>query len=716
MVALFWETALLLLAAYFIGAFLGCMIRRLLFPGTLAPRAQGATAAAGAAATTAAAQPAHVDGAGDNRFSRALTGEDQASAAGAATQAQADAAQGQAGAAQVEPVSTQLTDATTGLSRTSDRPQPSDGMSTGAIATGVAAGVAAAAAGAALSRGQAHAQTSQPNIPTRPEETVPPQSAPGSVAGRNEAMWTAAAMPPGDDLENISGIDGALAEKLKAAGVNRFEDIAGWTAADVAKISATLGLRDEISRQNWIEQAAVLAKGNKTAFAKERAAIGIQPVASPSDDAGVSRNIHRELGAGIDIQGATPKPQETVVLPAAAGTNDGAAVAARIETVPPATVPPTSAPSTGAPTATAAALAAGAAAAAVVASTSGPAAAASGPAAIGERDDLTAIAGITPEIEKVLNGHGISRISQIAGWSADDVRRFDGLLGSERIAREDWVGQAQRKTGTTLTTASFGAAAAAGAAVSALQGMRSVRSSALVGDRGANRPSSKDDLKRIRGIGVLLERRLNSIGIESYEQIAGWDDTEISRVSAALALGDQIQSENWVAQARLLSGGDVGGGTTARASTSSGEINRSVPPIQGGPSEALDRSVPPASPAPAASAAAAAAVTAAAAASELSGARTTPVASPLVSRPGAADRDDLKRIRGVGILIERKLNELGVTSYNQIANWTANDIERVNAVLDFDGRIERENWIEQARILASGGQTEFSRRMDRGDA
>jgi len=84
-----------------------------------------------------------------------------------------------------------------------------------------------------------------------------------------------------------------------------------------------------------------------------------------------------------------------------------------------------------------------------------------------------------------------------------------------------------------------------------------------------------------------------------------------------------------------------------------------------------------------------------------------------VARPG--DPHDLKRIRGIGVLIEKKLNSMGVTRYEQIAEWTVADIERVSHVLDFKGRIERENWVEQARILASGGQTEFSRRADRGE-
>ena len=76
------------------------------------------------------------------------------------------------------------------------------------------------------------------------------------------------------------------------------------------------------------------------------------------------------------------------------------------------------------------------------------------------------------------------------------------------------------------------------------------------------------------------------------------------------------------------------------------------------------------------------------------------------------ESDDLKRIRGIGVLIEKKLNQLGIVHYEQVANWTGADIERISSLLDFKGRIERENWIEQARILATGGQTEFSRRTD----
>lgn len=77
--------------------------------------------------------------------------------------------------------------------------------------------------------------------------------------------------------------------------------------------------------------------------------------------------------------------------------------------------------------------------------------------------------------------------------------------------------------------------------------------------------------------------------------------------------------------------------------------------------------------------------------------------------------DNLKRIGGIGVIIERRLNALGIYRYDQIAAWTDADVERVDTELDFPGRIEREEWREQAQILAEGGTTDFASRFDRGD-
>jgi predicted flap endonuclease-1-like 5' DNA nuclease len=80
-------------------------------------------------------------------------------------------------------------------------------------------------------------------------------------------------------------------------------------------------------------------------------------------------------------------------------------------------------------------------------------------------------------------------------------------------------------------------------------------------------------------------------------------------------------------------------------------------------------------------------------------------------KTAAKQKDDLKKISGVGPAIEKKLHKMGVTRYRQIANWKAADINKADDALNFKGRIKRENWVRQAKTLASGGETEFSKRQ-----
>ena len=75
--------------------------------------------------------------------------------------------------------------------------------------------------------------------------------------------------------------------------------------------------------------------------------------------------------------------------------------------------------------------------------------------------------------------------------------------------------------------------------------------------------------------------------------------------------------------------------------------------------------------------------------------------------------DDLKKISGVGPKLEKTLNELGIYHFDQVAAWSAEQIAWVDNRLKFKGRIERDGWIEQAKILAAGGETEFSKRQDK---
>ena len=98
-------------------------------------------------------------------------------------------------------------------------------------------------------------------------------------------------------------------------------------------------------------------------------------------------------------------------------------------------------------------------------------------------------------------------------------------------------------------------------------------------------------------------------------------------------------------------------------------------------------------------------------------------AAPVVSESwkpqGFAERpdavDDLKRIKGVGAVIEKTLHELGVYQFNQVASWDSNNTLWIENFLAFPGRIEREDWVNQAKTLAEGGATAFSQRVDKGD-
>ncbi len=75
---------------------------------------------------------------------------------------------------------------------------------------------------------------------------------------------------------------------------------------------------------------------------------------------------------------------------------------------------------------------------------------------------------------------------------------------------------------------------------------------------------------------------------------------------------------------------------------------------------------------------------------------------------GAAD--DLLKIKGIGPKLNGVLNGLGIHRFDQIANWTAGDVDKVDDHLaDFKGRIGQEEWIPQAKLLAAGNHSEWER-------
>lgn len=94
-------------------------------------------------------------------------------------------------------------------------------------------------------------------------------------------------------------------------------------------------------------------------------------------------------------------------------------------------------------------------------------------------------------------------------------------------------------------------------------------------------------------------------------------------------------------------------------------------------------------------------------------ASATLAAEPAVPPPAAEDRppsldgapperDNLRRIKGIGQGFEKRLNQLGIYRYGQIAAWTAKQQGWVSAELGFPGRVERDEWPAQAGRLAKG--------------
>ena len=368
-----------------------------------------------------------------------------------------------------------------------------------------------------------------------------------------------------DDLERIHLIDAALVSRLNALGVHRFAEIAQWTASDVARISHELGFKGRVQKENWIEQAQILTKGSETYYAR-RVARGETAGARAIEDDGVPRTgiAVRQMPTTIayehpDVSGRSAFADETAVAQTAEQVRleqaDKSDLAVRDAVAPARPLPVGMA-----------------------------------------RDNLQRIRGINAEVEEFVSLQGVTRYAQIASWSKLDVERFDGLLGQDgRIARENWIEQAQilAKGGDTTYSREFdrhdagvgedqhtmhpledatevddtGLDKAKPARTTDISGLRSVRSQALrapdkalpgTGDVGTSRPRRMGvagDLKRIRGVGLLIERRLQSLGVNSYEDIANWTAADIDRISRTLDFKGRIERENWVEQARILATG-----------------------------------------------------------------------------------------------------------------------------------------------------------------
>ncbi|WP_257165308.1 cell envelope biogenesis protein TolA [Bradyrhizobium sp. SRS-191] len=205
-----------------------------------------------------------------------------------------------------------------------------------------------------------------------------------------------------------------------------------------------------------------------------------------------------------------------------------------------------------------------------------------------------------------------------------------------------------------------------------------------------------DDLKLIKGIGPKNEAILNDIGVHHFSQIAEWAPPHAEWVGHHMAFPGRIEREHWIAQAKLLAAGlDTAHSTAVKSGAITIDDQADAPLSEDEASYLLAHLpalMPPVE-------------------NEEAHAGTRPLG---LAAPRGGQADDLKLIKGIGKQNEARLHGLGIWHFDQVAAWTAEHAKWVGSYLAFAGRIEREQWISQAKELASGGTTEFSRRAEAG--
>ncbi len=180
------------------------------------------------------------------------------------------------------------------------------------------------------------------------------------------------------------------------------------------------------------------------------------------------------------------------------------------------------------------------------------------------------------------------------------------------------------------------------------------------------RDGEVDNLELIKGIGGKLHGVLNELGVYHFDQIAFWSGKEVNWVNEYLAFSGRIQREEWIPQAKDLMDGKV---SEFAKRVDRGEVATSSSTIK----------------------------------------------PEFLKKPRDGKVDNLRLIKGVGKKLEAVLNELGVYHFDQIVSWNQKEINWVNDHLVFIGRIEREKWIPQAKDLMNDGETEFSKRVEKGE-
>jgi predicted flap endonuclease-1-like 5' DNA nuclease len=257
-----------------------------------------------------------------------------------------------------------------------------------------------------------------------------------------------------------------------------------------------------------------------------------------------------------------------------------------------------------------------------------------------EREDLKMISGIGPFIEERLHALDIYTFRQISKFTPQDIETINYAIVyfSGRIERDEWVAQAREIVHNADKK-------------TALFKRISDRKNNIFYDRiGTAKKEEADDLTVISGIGGWIKEKLNVLDIFTFRQISNFTKEDIHAVTEAIEyFPGRIERDEWIHQAQ--------------------ELVR----IAGDKKELLNRI------------------------RERKG-------RIFYDRLGIAHKhqaNNLTLIDGLGLWVEERLNTLDIYTFEQISKLTHADIETITEVFELiPGRIEKDDWVGQARELA----------------
>lgn len=263
-----------------------------------------------------------------------------------------------------------------------------------------------------------------------------------------------------------------------------------------------------------------------------------------------------------------------------------------------------------------------------------------GTAAEAEKDDLQMISGIGPFIEKRLNALDIYTFRQISKFTASDIETINVAIiyFSGRIERDEWVAQAKELVHSQDKRTEL------------FKRISNRKSNIQYNRIGIAKKEEADDLTIISGIGKWIQEKLNALDIYTFRQISNFTKEDVVAVTEAIEyFPGRIERDEWIHQAKDL----------VRIAGNKDELLKRIRERKG---------------------------------------------RIYYDRLGIAHKyeaNNLTLINGLGLWVEERLNMLDIYTFDQVSKLTHADIETITEVLEIiPGRIEKDNWVGQARELA----------------